>query len=141
MSSPNNHVFEPPAESPTQDSALRWLALLFSTGTLICCALPLMLVSLGFGAAFASMTSAFPPLVTLALHKAWVFGLSAALITGAGYSTFRSGRACPADPTLAAACARAQRLSSRLFWVALAIWSTGFVTAYVALPIRIWLGY
>lgn len=131
-----------PFRTQTQEQpALRWLALLFSTGTLVCCALPILLVALGLGAAFASLTATFPVLVTLAAHKDWVFGLSAALIAAAGYSTFRPGRSCPADPALAAACERAHRLSVRVFQASLAIWGIGFVMAYLALPVRIWLGY
>lgn len=128
------------ARSARQGAGLHWLALLSSTGTLICCALPILLVAVGLGAAVASMTAAFPLLGSLVSHKAWVFGISGVLLLTAGYSTFRPGRACPADPALAAACIRAQRWSARLFWLSLGIWATGFVMAYLALPLRIWLG-
>lgn len=131
----------PPARSAAPGTTLRWLALLFSSGTLICCALPILLVSIGLGAAVAAMTSAFPLLVALVAHKAWLFAGSAAFLALAGYATFRAGRACPADPALAAACQRAQRWSARLFWLSLAFWIVGFVMAYFALPVRIWLGY
>ena len=130
-----------PAQARTSElPALRWLALLFSTGTLVCCALPILLVSLGLGVAFAALTSTFPVLVTLTEHKTWVFGFSSALIAAAGYSTFRPGRSCLADPALAAACERAHGLSVKVFWITLGIWGIGFVMAYLALPVRILLG-
>ncbi|MBM3105864.1 hypothetical protein IIE18_12010 [Pseudomonas sp. V1] len=119
---------------------MRWLALLSSSGTLICCALPILLVSLGFGTAVAALTAELPLLITLVEYKAWVFAVSAALLAVAGYSTFRPDRVCPVDPALAIACQRAQRLSARLFWLSLTIWSLGFLMAYLALPVRIWLG-
>ncbi|MCC4118171.1 hypothetical protein LLG90_22725 [Aromatoleum toluclasticum] len=130
-----------PRRSYSARPALPWFSLLLSTGTLVCCALPILLVSFGLGAAFASLIAAFPVLVALAEHKAWVFGLSAVLLATAGYSTFRPGRSCPPDPALAARCERAHRLSVWVFCVALSAWGIGFITAYVALPVRIWLGY
>ncbi|SMF23086.1 hypothetical protein [Pseudogulbenkiania subflava] len=141
MTSGQAHPSSSPSESTARGTTLHWLALLSSSGTLVCCAVPILLVSIGLGATVATMTSALPLLVTLAAHKAWLFAGSAMLLALAGYATFRTGRACPADPTLAAACQRAQRLSVRLFWLSLAIWGIGFLTAYLALPIRIWLGY
>lgn len=130
-----------PRRSFSARPALPWFSLLASTGTLVCCALPILLVSLGLGGALASLAAAFPVLVALAEHKAWVFGLSAVLIVAAGYTTFRPGRSCPPDPALAADCERAHRLSVWVFRVALSAWGIGFITAYVALPVRIWLGY
>lgn len=130
-----------PVDSSSPGMAMGWLTMLFSSGTLLCCALPILLVTVGLGAAVASLTAAFPPLVTLVAHKDWVFGVSAALLATAGYSVFRPGQTCPAEPALARVCQRARRLSTRLLRVSLAIWVVGFVMAYLALPIRIWLGY
>ncbi|UTW08937.1 hypothetical protein [Pseudomonas benzenivorans] len=134
------HNSTPQVEPAPPGSVLRWLALLSSSGTLICCALPILLVSLGLGTAVAALTAELPLLITLVEYKAWVFAVSAALLAVAGYSTFRPSRLCPVDPALAAACQRAQRLSARLFWLSLTIWSLGFLMAYLALPVRIWLG-
>ncbi|WP_439889168.1 hypothetical protein ACSX1C_09220 [Pseudomonas sp. MBLB4123] len=126
----------PPGRTPT----LPWLGLLASSGTLICCALPILLVSLGLGATVAALTSSFPLLISLVEYKAWLFACSAALLTAAAYSSLRPARLCPADPVLATACRRARRLSIRLLWLSLGIWITEFGMAYLALPLRIWLG-
>lgn len=48
------------------------LALFASLGTLICCAVPLLLVTLGFGAAVASLTSTVPWLIPLSERKQWI---------------------------------------------------------------------
>ena len=45
-----------------------WLILFASTSTLLCCALPILLVSLGLGAVVVSMASSLPFLVTLSQH-------------------------------------------------------------------------
>lgn len=52
-----------------------YLALFSSVGTLVCCALPALLVLSGFGATVASLLSAAPWLVTLSRHKAYVLPL------------------------------------------------------------------
>ncbi|WP_461581469.1 hypothetical protein [Sulfuricaulis sp.] len=121
------------------EAGATWLTLFASTGTLICCALPILLVTLGLGAAVASLTSSFPILITLSQHKAWIFAGSGALLVLAGWLMYRPGRACPADPAVAELCARLQIWNRRIYWSAVAIWGVGFAAAYLALPIRIWL--
>jgi len=121
-------------------TGLSWLALFISTGTLLCCALPITLVSLGMGATVAALTSSFPMLVTLSQYKVWLFGTSAMLLAGSGWLLYRRGRACPTNVELARICQRVQRLNRRIYWSAVCIWSVGFFAAYIALPLRIWLG-
>jgi mercuric ion transport protein len=122
-------------------TGLSWLALFASAGTLLCCALPITLVSFGMGATVAALTSSFPILITLSQYKVWLFGISALLLTGSGWLLYRPGRACPTDADLAQLCYRIQRLNRHLFWNAVGIWCVGFFAAYLALPLRIWLGF
>jgi len=117
-----------------------WLTLFASTGTLICCALPIIFVSLGFGATVAALTSSFPLLITLSLHKAWVFAFSGAMLALSGWLMYRPGRACPADPELGRLCNTAQTWNRRLYGSSVVIWCIGFFAAFLALPLRIWLG-
>ena len=123
----------------TQETSLTWLALFASTGTLICCALPIAFVMLGLGATVAAISSSVPFFVTLSLHKGWVFAASAMLLAASGWLLFRSGRECPAEPQLAALCDRTLRWNRRIFRASIAIWGVGFFAAYLALPLRIWL--
>ena len=64
---------------------LSWLALFASTGTLICCAFPILLVSLGFGATVAAITSSIPVLITLSQYKVWIFIISGVLLAGSAW--------------------------------------------------------
>lgn len=130
------HRTRVPGDAP----ALGWLALAASGGTLVCCALPIVLVTLGFGATVAALTSSFPVLVTLSTHKAWIFAISAALMAATAWSLWRPGRACPADAALAERCERAMRWNRRLLSASAIVWAIGFFAAYLVLPIRIWLG-
>lgn len=121
-------------------SGLAVLALLTSTGTLVCCALPVLLVSLGLGAAVAGLTSSLPWLVALSQHKTWIFGGSLLLLTVSGWMIRRSARRCPADPDLARLCARVNRVNRWIWAASLVIWLIGFFAAFVLLPVSRWAG-
>lgn len=122
-----------------KDGHVTLFTLFTSTGTLICCALPIILVTLGMGATVVAMTSAFPFLIVLSQHKIWVFAFSGIMLLVSGWMMFRLARACPVDPELARACQRANIWNRRIYWTSVVIWGLGFFAAYVALPIRIWL--
>ena len=122
-----------------KDTGLSWLTLFAASGTLICCAIPIVLVTLGLGATVAALSSSFPVLITISQHKVWVFSGSGALLLLSGWLMYRPGRACPADPELARVCARAQVWNRRIYWTSVIIWSAGFFAAYLVLPLRIWL--
>jgi len=117
-----------------------WLVLFASSTTLVCCALPILLVSVGLGAVSASLFANVPFLVTFAQYKTWMFGASGGLLAFSAWLLFRSGRACPADPELAELCEKAQRWNIKLFWASIGIWAVGLGTAYLALPVYLWLG-
>ena len=98
-------------------------ALLASTTTLVCCALPAALVSIGAGAVVVGLVTAVPQLVWLSEHKALVFGSAALLVAASGCALWRArSLPCPADPVLGRSCARMRRWSSVVFWLA-----TGFL--------------
>lgn len=117
-----------------EQSKWGWLLLFTSTTTLICCALPILLVSVGFGAVSAAMFSNIPFLVDLAHHKVWLFAGSGGMLALAGWALYRPGRTCPTDPVLAAKCETADRWNRRFFNVAAGIWAIGFTAAYLSLP-------
>jgi hypothetical protein len=53
-----------------------FFSLFTSMSTLICCALPALLVSIGLGATMIGLVSTFPSLIWLSENKALVFTLS-----------------------------------------------------------------
>lgn len=118
-----------------------WLVLLTSSATLVCCVIPIVLVSLGFGAAVAAMYGSLPFLTFLGVHKEWTFTLSAIVLLAAAWALFRPGRACPVDPELAHACASADRWNRRLLMIAAALWGVSFFTAYMLTPLADRLGF
>jgi mercuric ion transport protein len=126
------------AQPQTERRALGYLSLFTSVGTLLCCALPSVLVLVGLGATVASVLASAPWLVALSHHKAWVFSASGLLIAANFYYVYRlaprllarSGACAIDDPT----CARATRTSRRLLWVSTVLLLIGFSVAYV-LPV------
>lgn len=114
--------------------------LLTTSGTLICCALPIIFVTLGMGATVAAMTSSFPFLITLSKYKIWVFLFSGFMLLVSGWLMFLPKRTCPPEPELARACGTAHKWNKRIYWSSIVIWSIGFIAAFLALPVRIALG-
>lgn len=130
---------EDAAISPVDRNRWGWVLLFGSSATLVCCALPIALVSLGLGSVSAALFANLPFLGDIATHKGWWFAGSFAALTAAGWALFRPGRACPADPELARLCAGAHRFNTQLWWVSIAIWSVGLFSAYALLPLWVWL--
>jgi len=123
-----------------KEKSVTVFTLFTTTGTLICCALPIMLVTLGLGTAVVSMTSAFPFLIVLSQQKAWVFAFSGIMLAISGWLMYRPGRSCPTDAALAKACNSAHKWNVRIYWSSVVIWVIGFIAAFLALPTRMWLG-
>ena len=85
---------------------LSYFSLFTSLSTLLCCALPSLLVLIGLGATVASVVSEIPGLVILSHHKNWVFAIAGLLIGGNFLYVYavapklqaRSGACAPDDP-------------------------------------------
>ena len=117
-----------------EQSKWGWIVLFTSTTTLVCCALPIMLVAVGMGAVSAALFSNLPFLGVLAANKVWLFSISAGLLLLAAWALFRPGRTCPTDPVLAKRCNSADRWNKRLLIASASIWAIGFVAAYLSVP-------
>src|SRR5262249_40878946 len=114
-----------------------YLSLFTSLSTLLCCALPSLLVLLGLGATVASTLSFLPFLVTLSHYKRWVFAVSGILILlsfAQAYAlSLRMKPACPPDDP--AACNTAGRFSRVVLWISAVIYAIGFFAAFILGPV------
>ena len=126
-------------QNRTRRSAwLSYFSLFSSVGTLLCCALPSLLVLFGLGASVASMLSFLPWLVTLSRHKQWTFAVSGLLIALGFLSIYviaprlKTKGACEAGDD---ACGEASKASKIALWASSAIYFVGFFAAYVLGPI------
>ncbi|MGD1022208.1 MAG: hypothetical protein ABR880_05455 [Candidatus Sulfotelmatobacter sp.] len=121
-----------------RSAVLNYFSLFTSLSTLLCCALPSLLVLFGLGASVASMLSFMPWLVTLSRHKQWTFAVSGTLIALSFVNTYYiapriRAEQCNADEP--SACAEASKLSRILLWISAVIYAVGMVVAYVLGPI------
>ncbi len=109
-----------------------WLSIFTSASTLLCCALPALLVALGAGAALATVVGAVPQIVWASAHKPLVFACAGVTLAIAGYLQFRvRAMPCPTDALLAKACARQRRVSNAVYCVSLTLYLAGASFAYL----------
>ncbi len=108
------------------------LSLFASSGTLVCCALPALLVALGAGAALSSLVSVFPQVVWLSEHKEAMFVVAGLAIAASGALQWRNRNApCPTDPALRGACLQTRRASLRVYGFSVLVYVVGGWFAFV----------
>ena len=114
---------------------LNYFSLFSSFSTLICCALPSVLVLLGMGTVVASVLSAAPWLVSFSRHKSWTFSIAGALIACSFVMTYaiaprlRGGERCDADDPNT--CMEVSKMSRVILWCSALIYAGGFFVAYL----------
>jgi hypothetical protein len=122
----------------SRSAVFSFLSLFTSVSTLLCCALPALLVLFGLGASVASVLSFFPWLVTLSRHKELTFSVSGVLIACSFVNAYyivprlATKECSPENPN---ACAEASRLGKVLLWISALIYAVGFFVAFVLGPI------
>lgn len=123
-----------------KETDLSVLALFTSTGTLICCALPALLVSLGMAAVVVSAVSTFPWLIPLTRHKAWLFLGAGVLIALNFYLVYRPQKQLACDIEAGpSGCEVAGNWNRSVLWLSAGFYAVGVFMAYLALPILKWL--
>ena len=112
------------------------LSLFTSLGTLVCCALPALLVTLGMGASLASLISFFPWITLISELKLTIFAVSGSLIFLALFFQWRiKYLPCPADPKKEKLCQNIRKISWVLFYISLVFYLVGFFFAFIAVNI------
>jgi hypothetical protein len=129
-------------QTSQRSALLSYFSLFTSVGTLLCCALPSLLVLFGLGASVASTLTFLPWLVTLSHYKRATFVISGFLITLSFLNRYyvrprlRAQQCSPDNPT---ACEDASRASKVVLWISAGIYALGFFVAYVLGPFLAWL--
>ncbi len=116
-----------------KSNLLTSIATLFaSSSTLICCAIPALLVALGAGATLSTIISIFPKIVWVSEHKIEVFTFAGVMLTISGYMQWRGRMApCPVDPVLRDACMRTRKASLVVYSFSLLLYLIGGWFAFV----------
>ena len=107
-------------------------SLFASSSTLVCCAIPALLVALGAGAALSSLVSIFPQVVWLSEHKAELFGSAGLMMIGSGALQWRNRSApCPVDPALRDACLTTRKIAGNLYASSVVLYLIGGWFAFI----------
>jgi len=109
-----------------------YLTLFTSSGTIVCCAIPALLVSIGAGAALSSLITVFPQLVILSVYKIPIFIGAFMMLIISGILQYRSRNLpCPADKNLANACTRTRKISLIIYFASVGIFIIGLLFAFI----------
>lgn len=109
------------------------LALFTSVSTLICCALPALLVSVGMGAVMAGLIETVPGITWMGANKPIVFTVAGLVLAASGVWQWHArSLPCPVDPAKAMACTRLRRISWVLWWIGVAAFAVGGFFAFFA---------
>lgn len=129
-----NAPAQTPAPSGKEGYLSALISLFASSSTLICCALPALLVALGAGAVLSSLISVVPQLVIFSEYKQAVFGFAFLMLAGNGMHQWRNRNApCPVglSPEQAAQCGRTRKLSQRIYLFSVLLFAIGGWFAFV----------
>ena len=111
---------------------ITFISLFGSLGTLLCCALPVTLVTLGMGATFASMTATFPQIIWLTNHKDALFVITGLLLIVSYVLMKRSEKmACPIDIDQRELCQTSKGATNKFFWLTVVIYTIGLMFSYI----------
>ncbi|MUP47555.1 hypothetical protein E0K83_17590 [Gramella sp. BOM4] len=114
-------------------------SLFTSVSTLLCCALPSLLVALGMGAVVAGLASDIPWLFSLSRYKSWTF-LIAGVMIGFNFWLFygrKRQQSCEIDEDgNETACDTAAKWSKGILWFSFVLYLFGLFAAYLLFPIQ-----
>ena len=126
---PKNHLHP----NLVKTKHLSLLSLFSSGGTLICCALPALFVSIGAGAVMASVVISVPQIVWLSEHKLGVFIFAGVMLSISGFLQWKArSLPCPSDKELAELCNKTRVNSLRIYIFSVCVFLIGGFMAFVA---------
>ena len=106
---------------------LDFFTLFTSVSTLLCCALPALLVAVGLGAAMAGFLANHPELIWISENKGILFIMSGLMLLANGVIMYKNRNA----PCLTPACARTRQTSKWIYIISLGVYGIGASFAYV----------
>lgn len=119
--------------SAFRETAAPTLALFASVSTLLCCALPALLITIGAGAVMAGLAANVPGLVWLTAHKGPLFIIAGLMLAGATVLKWQGRNApCPIDPAQAKACMRLRKVGTVILGIAIVTYIVGAFFAFLA---------
>ena len=108
---------------------LMFSGLIASMSTLLCCALPIILVSLGLGSVMAGLLSHLPWLIWISEHAIYFFILTFILLSISGYMIFYQPDSCTLDNHQT--CQSKQTYAKVIWFITLTTLVIGFIFKYL----------
>ena len=109
------------------------LSLFTSASTLLCCALPALLITLGMGAVMAGLVSNFPFIITLSNHKVLLFSVAGTLLILCGFLIKKANSLpCPIDPNQAFVCKKLRKINKYIYLFSVFLFLIGAGFAFLA---------
>ena len=117
--------------SKIKETILSILGLFISLNTIFCCTLPIILVLMGFGTSFASLTNNLPFIHNIAEKAVYLFAISAILLAINGYLIFIRKQICPANKELGKKCAISKKINKIIWYITAIILAISFFFKYI----------
>lgn len=122
-------------KSELREAAAAYAGLFTSLSTLVCCALPALLVLVGFGlSSVLSGFAAIPGWEALGAYTMWLFPITGVLLAGGFYLAFFRSRAAELceipEGGRESACSTATRWNRRILWLSLALYAVALITDF-----------
>jgi hypothetical protein len=114
-----------------KETLLAFFGLFTSISTILCCALPTILVAIGMGTVFASITSNFPFVIWLSQKILYLFVTTAILLLVGGYFIFLKPQTCPLNQNSNQICNKTKKFNKIIWWVSFIILITSFFFKYI----------
>lgn len=114
-----------------KESLLPFFGLFTSISTILCCALPIILVTLGMGAVFANLTASFPAITWLATKAIYLFVITTIIVLISGYFIFIKPQTCPSDKKLADICKKSKKFNKVIWYLSVIIVIISFFFKYI----------
>ena len=109
------------------------LVLFASSSTLVCCAIPALLVAIGATGALISLFSNIPFLITISENKEIVFIISGLLIITAFWTQRKDEiDSCELDDSLTMSCNNLKKINKKILYSSLFIYLVGLFFAFFA---------
>jgi hypothetical protein len=115
-------------------------SLFASAAVFVACALPVLIGMLGSEAAVAALTKT-TLFLTAVEHKIWIFWISGLLLLLAAAALWNARYPRTLNPEITRLCRRGRHLNRWMLRVSAGLWLAGILSVYLALPVRMVLGW
>lgn len=113
------------------NKVLSFLSLFTSLGTLICCAIPALLVVIGAGAALSGLISVFPSLPVISNYKSEIFIAGGILITIALISHVLTRKMACSVSEKKEMCETTKASTPLILWFSIGMYLVGILFTYL----------